>query len=297
MSCRSARTSSTSVGCCAGPCAEPAAGVGRGRGRTTGCSCVSGLTLGLSVIGLVTCLSTGLVCCARADAADAARQSAAAQAACRSFAGRRGPTKEGDMRKRFPVTPNLRRVRPKRRVPPLKMLRRPQWPRGARPQVGKRADANTRRRRATRQRPAVPHARATVKNLARGRGLERGVEERLEPFVGALGGATAVDVDRRRAVDADALAVEEVALDLLPELPRIERGVEARAVETERRRVELEVVHAERRLVAEEQRDVLPVLPLHARRLRRLGRLERVLVDREREVADDEADAVAVLGG
>src|SRR5215204_6929748 len=132
-------------------------------------------------------------------------------------------------------------------------------------------------------------------SLARSRGLEGGLDGGLEHVVGDVFGAAAVDEEGGRAGHAELLAVDEVALDLLGEAAVLERRVELRAVEPEHLRVLLELLGLQGRLVAEEDRGEVPVLALLARGLGGLGGLARLRMLLEREVADDKADAVAVL--
>src|SRR5689334_11867381 len=82
----------------------------------------------------------------------------------------------------------------------------------------------------------------------------------------------------------------------LGESTGVERGVELRAVEPDARGILLQLVRLQSRLVAEEQRSVLPILALLARGLCGFGRLLRVCMLRERIVAYDQAHALAVLG-
>src|SRR5687767_2774383 len=115
-------------------------------------------------------------------------------------------------------------------------------------------------------RPSAP-ALSVPGLLRRGGRLERRLDGGLERLVGALGHPHAVDEERRGGVDAEPLAVEDVALDLVLELPAVERRVELRAVEAERGRVLLELLGSERGLVAVEDGDVVPELALLARGL------------------------------
>src|ERR1700755_3498530 len=119
------------------------------------------------------------------------------------------------------------------------------------------------------------------------RGLERGLDRGLDSLVRSVADLHAVGEDRRRPADARLQAVGHVALNLLGEAARVEGGVELRAVEPRARRVLLQLIDLQSGSVLKQQRDVLPVLALLARGLCGLGRLLRVGVLREREVAND----------
>src|SRR6185369_3535837 len=104
-------------------------------------------------------------------------------------------------------------------------------------------------------------------------------------FVRVVGNALAVDVNRGRAVDTKPPPIDHVALNLLRELPAIERRIEPCAVETNLSRVLPELLNTERRLVTEKHTRVFPILTLLARRFRRFSSLARIRVLRKREVA------------
>src|SRR5205807_2570621 len=89
-------------------------------------------------------------------------------------------------------------------------------------------------------------------------------------------------------------AVLDVLVDRRLERLRREALIELAGVETEVLRVLLQLVLAERRLVREELRVVVPELALRVGAVRRVGRRARLRVHRERVVAEDEAYLVAV---
>src|SRR5688572_30764131 len=104
----------------------------------------------------------------------------------------------------------------------------------------------------------------------------------------------AVDVDRRRRVDAHPFPELVVGPDVLGVLAGIEAGVELLAIQSKLARRLLQRRHVELALVREHRIVQLPVLALFAGAVRRFGRLERLGVVRERKILEDQADLVTV---
>src|SRR6185369_12411568 len=68
---------------------------------------------------------------------------------------------------------------------------------------------------------------------------------RLDGLIRIVGNALAVDVNRRRAVDAKLMPIHHVALNLLRKLAAVERCIEPSAIETKLTRILPELVNAQ----------------------------------------------------
>ena len=104
--------------------------------------------------------------------------------------------------------------------------------------------------------------------------LDRG----LYTLIRVIRDALAVDVECRRAVNAQLSTVYDVALNLLSELAAVERCIEASTIETKLTRILSQLVRAQRGLVAKEYASVFPVLTLLARCFGCFGSFARVRV-------------------
>src|SRR5687767_5641474 len=104
----------------------------------------------------------------------------------------------------------------------------------------------------------------------------------------------AVDVNRRRRVDAHALAQLVIGLDVRRVLAGIEARIELGAVEPQLPRRLFQRRHVQRALIREHRVVQLPVLALLAGAMRRFSRLERLGMVWQREILEDHADLVTV---
>src|SRR2546426_3559302 len=97
--------------------------------------------------------------------------------------------------------------------------------------------------------------------------------------------------ERRRAPNAGLLPVLEIFADPRGVLPALEALTELLRVQAERLRVERQLGHAEGSLIREQAIVHLPVLSLLTRAVGRLGRLERIRMQRlEGKVAKDRSE-------
>ena len=106
----------------------------------------------------------------------------------------------------------------------------------------------------------------------------------------------AVDEDRRRGRHAVTNPFVHVSLHAIPERSLVHTRVKLRRIQTQSGRVPLEILHVQRILVGEERVVILPEPTLLQRAVGRLGRFERVGVDRQRKILEHPLELIAVDG-
>src|ERR1044071_1861726 len=125
--------------------------------------------------------------------------------------------------------------------------------------------------------------------------LESRVNGSFQSFVSSLSNQTTVDKDRGCSGNAVLEAISQIALHFVSELTRVKRLIETLAVKRELAGVGFQLIQTERGLVLHQQRGVLPVLPLLARRFGSFGGFESVPVLLQRKIADDQSHFIFVL--